>query len=85
MRAAQRDEAEREVRASLVVDRIAEAENVTISDKELDDEVLMLSIQAREPYDSLRERLNKDGGMARLRDELRREKTSNVLYEKLAS
>jgi trigger factor len=85
LRAAQREEAEREVRASLVVDRIADAENVTISDQELDDGVLMLSIQAREPYDTLRERLNKDGGMARLREELRREKTSDVLYQKLAS
>jgi trigger factor len=85
LRAAQRDEAEREVRASLVVDRIADAEKVTISDTELDNEVMMLSIQTREPYDTLRERLTKDGGMARLREELRREKTSNVLYEKLAS
>jgi trigger factor len=85
LRAAQRDEAEREVRASLVVDRIADAEKVAVSDTELDDEVMMLSIQTREPYDTLRERLTKDGGMARLREELRREKTSNVLYEKLAS
>jgi trigger factor len=85
LRAAQREEAEREVRASLVVDRIADAENVTISDEELDNSVLMLSMQAREPYDTLRERLDKDGGMARLREELRREKTSDVLYQKLAS
>jgi len=85
LRAAQRDEAEREVRASLVVDRIADAENVTVSDEELDREVLMLSIQAREPYDALRDRLVKDGGLERLREEMRREKTSTVLYEKLAS
>jgi trigger factor len=85
LRAAQRDEAEREVRASLVVDRIADAENVAISDEELDNEVLMLSIQTREPYETLRERLTQDGGLARLREELRREKTSSVLYEKLAS
>ena len=85
LRAAQRDEAEREVRASLVVDRIAEAEGVAISDEELDREVMMLSIQTREPYETLRDRLSKDGGLGRLRDELRREKTSSVLYEKLAS
>lgn len=85
LRAAQRDEAEREVRASLVIDRIADAENVTVSEEELDREVLMLSIQTREPYEALRERLNKEGGLARLRDELRREKTGTVLYEKLAS
>jgi len=85
LRAAQRDEAEREVRASLVVDRIADAENVVVSDEDLDREVMMLSIQAREPYETLRERLSQDGGLGRLREELRREKTSNVLYEKLAS
>jgi trigger factor len=45
----------------------------------------MLSIQTREPYETLRARLLEDGGMARLRDEMRREKTSSVLYEKLAS
>jgi trigger factor len=85
LRAAQRTEAEREVRASLIVDRIAEAENVEVTDAELDNEVLMLSLQTREPYDTLRDRLNRDGGMNRLREELRREKTGNVLYEKLAS
>jgi len=85
LRAAQRDEAEREVRASLVVDKIADAENVTVSDEDLERELLMLSIQTREPFDTLRDRLEKDGGMARLREELRREKTGTVLYEKLAS
>ena len=85
LRAAQRQEAEREVRASLVVDRIADAEGVAVSDEELDGEVLMLSIQTREPYETLRERLAKDGGLGRLREEMRREKTSSVLYEKLAS
>ena len=44
-----------------------------------------LSIQSREPFDTLRERLKKDGGIERLREELRREKTGTVLYEKLAS
>ena len=85
LRAAQRDEAEREVKATLVVDRIADAENVHVSDDELNNEVMMLSLQTREPYETLRERLSGDGGLARLRDEIRREKTSNVLYEKLAS
>ncbi len=37
------------------------------------------------PYETLRERLTKDGGLDRLREEMRREKTGSVLYEKLAS
>jgi trigger factor len=75
LRAAQRDVAEREVRAALVVDRIADAEKVEVSDEELDKELLMLSIQSREPYETLR---------ARMVEQMRREKTSSVLYEKLA-
>ncbi|GAC1422914.1 MAG: trigger factor [Acidobacteriaceae bacterium] len=85
LREAQRAEAEREVRASLVLDRIAEAENVTVSDTELDNEVLMMSLQAREPYEALRERLERDGGINRMREQMRREKTGRALYDKLAS
>ena len=77
----------KEERAAWVanLDKIAEAEKVEVSDQELDNEVLMLSLQTREPYETLRERLNRDGGINRLREEMRREKTGNVLYEKLAS
>ena len=85
LRAAQRDQAINEVKASMILDRIAEAENVTIEDNDLERELLMLSIQSREPLDALRERLTKDGGLNRIREQMRREKTGNVLYEKLAS
>lgn len=85
LRAAQREQAEREVRASLIVDRIAVIEGVAVSDEELNQEVMLLSMQTREPYETLRERLVKDGGIERLREEMRRDKTSRVLYEKLAS
>jgi trigger factor len=51
----------------------------------VDRELLMLSIQSREPLETLRERLSKDGGLDRIREQMRREKTSSVLYEKLAS
>ncbi|WP_263381666.1 trigger factor [Granulicella arctica] len=85
LRAAQRDEALNEVKASLILDRVADAENVEVSDDDLNRELLMLSIQSREPLETLRERLSKDGGLTRIREQMRREKTGNVLYEKLAS
>jgi trigger factor len=85
LRAAQRDQAVNEVKASMILDRLAEAEGVTVSDDELDRELLMLSIQSREPLETLRERLAKDGGLDRIREQMRREKTGSVLYEKLAS
>jgi trigger factor len=85
LREAQRDQAINEVKASMVLDRIAEAEGVTVSDEDVDRELLMLSIQSREPLEALRERLTKDGGLDRIREQMRREKTGSVLYEKLAS
>ena len=85
LREAQRDQAINEVKASMVLDRIAEVEGVAVSDEDVDRELLMLSIQSREPLEALRERLSKDGGLDRIREQMRREKTGSVLYEKLAS
>lgn len=85
LREAQRDQAINEVKASMVLDRIAEAEGVAVNDEDVDRELLMLSIQSREPLEALRERLSKDGGLERIREQMRREKTGSVLYEKLSA
>jgi trigger factor len=85
LRESQRDQAINEVKASMVLDRIAEAEGVTVGDEDVDRELLMLSIQSREPLEALRERLSKDGGLDRIREQMRREKTGSVLYEKLSA
>ena len=85
LRAAQRDQAVNEVKASMILDRISEAEGITVSDEDLDRELLMLSIQSREPLEALRERLTKDGSLDRIREHLLREKTGSVLYEKLSA
>src|SRR5271155_792898 len=85
LREAQRDQAVNEVKASMILDRIAEAEGISVSSEDVDRELLMLSIQSREPLEAVRERLSKDGGLDRIREQMRREKTGSVLYEKLAS
>jgi trigger factor len=83
LRGAQRDSAVAEVKTSLLLDRIAQQENITISDEEMDDELQMAALQSREPLDTLKVRLTQDGGLARIREQLRREKTANLLYERL--
>jgi trigger factor len=83
LRAAQRDGALAEVKASLLLDRIADEEKVTISDEDLDHELQLAALQSRESVEALRSRLTADGGLDRIREQLRREKTANVLYEKL--
>ncbi len=83
LRAAQRDSASAEVKTSLLLDRIANEENITVSDEELDREIYMAALQSREPVDTLKARLTQDGGLARIREQLKREKTANLLYERL--
>jgi len=49
----------------------------------LDRELQIIAIQSREPLDALKVRLTKDGGLARIRQQLRRDKTASTLYERL--
>ena len=83
LRAAQRDSAAAEVKSSLLLARIANEENVTVSDEEVDREIHIAALQSREPVDALKVRLTQDGGLARIREQLKREKTAQLLYERL--
>jgi trigger factor len=83
LRAAQRDSAVGEVKSSLLLARIANEENVTISDEEVDREIHLAALQSREPVDALKVRLTQDGGLARIREQLKREKTAQLLYDRL--
>ena len=83
LRAAQRDSASAEVKTFILLDRIAQEEEITISDEEMDHELQLAALQSREPLDALKVRLTEDGGLARIREQLRREKTASVLYERL--
>ncbi|MGB7190701.1 MAG: trigger factor [Acidobacteriaceae bacterium] len=83
LREAQRDSAMAEVKASLILDKIAAAENVEVSEDELEQELQILSVQTREPLETLRSRLTNEGALTRIREQLRREKIANLLYERL--
>ena len=83
LRVAQRDSAVAEVKAHVLLDRIADKEGVTVSDEELDNELHLAALQSREPYETLRQRLTDDGGLARIREQMKREKTASLLYERL--
>ena len=83
LRAAQRDSAVAEVKTNILLDRIAGEENITVSDEEMDKELQIAAIQSRESLDALKVRLTKEGGLARIREQLRREKTASILYDRL--
>ena len=83
LRTAQRDGAIAEVKAYILMDRIAEAEGIAVSDEEVDREIQIAAIQSREPVEALHKRLTEDGGLARIREQLKREKVADLLYERL--
>lgn len=83
LRAAQRESAIADVRTSVLLDRIAQEEKIAVSDEEMDAELRLAANESGEPLDGLKARLTADGGMARIREQLRREKTASVLYERL--
>jgi len=84
LREGQREGAIHEVRASLVLDRISDAENVEVDDDEMDRELEMASAETQEPVETLRKRLTDDGTLTRIREQIRREKAAALLYGRLA-
>jgi trigger factor len=85
LRIAQRDSALAEVKGSILLDRIADAEHTEVTDQEVEDQLRFISVQSREPLETLRTRLTEDGSLARIREQLRREKTRATLYDRIGS
>ena len=84
LREAQRDQAVNEVKASLILDKLAEVEDIKVTDDELERELFMASLQAREPLETMKARMEQDGSIDRMREQMTREKVGTVVYEKLA-
>jgi trigger factor len=84
LRAGQRDQAVQDVKSSLLLDRIAELEKISVGDKELDHEIEALAVQSKQAPDAVRTRLTQDGGLDRIRNRIRSEKTLDFLYHQSA-
>jgi trigger factor len=81
VRESQKDRAARDVRASLILDKIGDREAVGATQEEVDREVQRVARQAREAVAITRARLQKDGGIAKIAGHIRTEKTLNLLFE----
>jgi len=84
LRAGQRDQALQEVKASLLLDKIAEEEKIDVSDEEIDREVEALAKQSKQTSEAIRARLTRDGALDRIRNRIRNEKTLDFLYRQSA-
>ncbi len=81
LRESMRDAAVREVRASLILGRVAEREAIAATNQEVDQEVDRIARQEREPVAAMRKKLAANGTLDRIASHIATEKTLNFLFE----
>ena len=77
----QRDKAVREVKASMLLSRIAEREVIVATRDEVDREVERAARQEKQPVAAVHIRFEKDGTLSRIASHIQTEKTLNFLFE----
>ena len=76
----QRERAVDDVKAELLIDRVAEAEKIDATDEEVEKEIQALAEHSGESATALRARLTKQGVLDRMKSKLRSDKTIEWLY-----
>jgi trigger factor len=84
LRGAQREQAIHDVKAALLLERVAEEENIQVGEEEFDRELESLARQSKQTSEAVRARLTRDGGLDRIRTRIRNEKTLEFLYHQSA-
>jgi trigger factor len=84
LRVGQRDQALHDVRASLLLEKVAEEEKIEVTDQEIEKEIEALALQSKQTTEAIRARLTQDGALDRIRIRLRNEKTLDFLYRQSA-
>ena len=81
VRETQKPRAIRDVKASLLLDKIGEREAIAPTQEEVDREVARVARQQREALAVTRAKLQKEGGLARIAGHIRTDKTLNFLFD----
>jgi trigger factor len=84
VRVGQREQALQEVKASLLLEKIADEEKIIVGDEEIDREIEALAGQTNQTPDAIRARLTRDGALDRIRNRIRNEKALDFLYRQSA-
>jgi len=81
LRRRQQERATDDVKAELIVDRIASAENIDISEEELNRDLAHAASHSGESAEAIRARLTKQGALDRMKAKLRSDKTLDWLAQ----
>lgn len=82
LRASQREAATREVKANLLLEKIAEAEHFEASDEEVQQEIHSLAQQTKQTPEAVQQKLAQEGALDRIRNRIRADKALHFLYTK---
>jgi trigger factor len=82
LRAGQREAAVKEVRSGLLLGKIADAENIQVTDEELEREISSLAQQMKQAPEQVRQKLAEEGALERIRGRMRSEKALDFLYSR---
>ncbi len=81
MRDLVRDRAGDDVRGSMLLERVAEAENIDVSDEEVEAEIQSMAEGSRQSVEQVRAALTKQGGERSIADRLRNRKALDFLVQ----
>jgi len=84
LRVGQRDQAVQDVKSSLLLERVADLEKIEAGEDEVNHEIQALAQQTKQTPEAVRARLTQDGGLDRIRNRIRSEKTLDFLYHQSA-
>jgi trigger factor len=76
-----RTQAEEDVRATMLLEKIATAENITVSEEEIDAEIEQIANASRQSKEQVRAALTKNGGERSIAQRLRNRKALDLLIE----
>jgi trigger factor len=79
IRESQRERAEREVRGSFILDRIASNESVEVSDEDVNGEIEEFAAQSGQDLSALRARLTKEGALDSIKEQVRNRKALDLV------
>jgi len=81
LRQRQEDRAKEDVKAELIIDRIASTENIDVSEEDVQHEIEHLGGHSGESAEAIRARLTKQGALDRMKAKLRSDKTLDWLAQ----
>jgi len=81
LRGRQQDRAKDDVKAELIIDRIASTEKIDVTDEEVEHELEHLAGHSGESVEAIRARLTKQGALDRMKAKLRSDKTLDWLAQ----